>query len=53
VNGSPIAVLSYSCWLVRSGGDPQIVGKTVLLNKHPYTIVGVAAQNFSGTERFL
>ena len=53
VNGSPVAVLSYSCWRARFGGDPQIVGKTVLVNKHPYTILGVAAQNFSGTERFI
>jgi predicted permease len=53
VNGSPVAVLSYSCWRVRFGGDPQIVGKTVLLNRHPYTILGVAAQSFSGTERFI
>ena len=53
VNGSPVAVLSYSCWRVRFAGDPHIIGKIVLLNKHPYTIIGVAPRNFSGTERFL
>ncbi|HEY6768961.1 MAG TPA: ABC transporter permease [Candidatus Sulfotelmatobacter sp.] len=53
VNGSPVAVVSYSCWQVRFGGDPQIVGKTVFLNKHPYTILGVTPRNFSGTERFI
>jgi predicted permease len=53
VNGSPVAVVSYSCWQAHFGGDPQIVGKTVSLNKHPYTIVGVAPRNFNGTERFI
>ncbi|MGI8771873.1 MAG: ABC transporter permease [Acidobacteriaceae bacterium] len=52
VNGSPVAVLSYSCWKVRYGGDPQIVGKTIAVNKHPYTVLGVAPRNFNGTERF-
>ena len=40
-------------WRVRFAGDPHIVGKTVLVNKHPYTILGVAPQNFSGTEKFI
>jgi predicted permease len=53
VNGSQLAVLSYSGWQGRFAGDPKIVGKIVLLNKHPYTILGVAPENFSGTERFI
>ena len=53
VNGSPVAVLSYSSWRVRFAGDPHIIGKTVLVNKHPYTILGVAPQNFIGTEKFI
>ena len=32
--------------------DPNIVGKTVRLNKHPYTIVGVTPEGFYGTEKF-
>ncbi|WP_254062428.1 ABC transporter permease [Acidobacterium sp. S8] len=51
-NGSPNAVLSYACWKVRFGGDPNVVGKTVRLNKQPYTVIGVAPQSFNGTERF-
>lgn len=51
-NGSQYAVLSYACWKARFGGDPQVVGKTVRLNKHPYTVIGVAPKNFYGTERF-
>ena len=52
-NGSQVAVLSYACWRVRFGGDPRIVGRTVSVNKHPYTVVGVAPEGFNGTERFI
>ena len=53
VNGSQVAVISYACWQVRFAGDPNIVGKTVQLNKIPYTVIGVAPRYFNGTERFL
>ncbi len=53
INGSAVAVLSYSCWKVRYGGDPRIVGKAIAVNKHPYTVLGVAPRNFNGTERFI
>jgi len=53
VNGSPVVVLSFSSWQVRFSASPQIVGKTVLINKHPYIVIGVAPRNFNGTERFL
>ena len=33
--------------------DPNIVGKTVRVNKHVYTIVGVTPEGFYGTEKFL
>jgi len=52
-NGSQVAVLSYACWKVRFAGDPGIVGRTVSVNKHPYTVVGVAPEGFNGTERFI
>jgi predicted permease len=51
-NGSQNTVLSYACWQVRFGADPQVIGKTVRLNKLPYTVVGVAPKNFNGTEYF-
>ena len=51
-NGSENTVLSYACWQVRFGGDPHVIGKTVRLNKQPYTVVGVAPKNFNGTEYF-
>jgi predicted permease len=46
-----VAVLSYACWKSRFGGDPKIVGSTVRINKHPYTVIGVAPASFQGTEK--
>ena len=45
----PVVVLSYGFWKSRFGGDPGIVGQTVLLNEHPMTVIGVAAPDFYGT----
>ena len=50
---SEAAVLSWPAWQSRFGGDPNIVGKTVRIDKHPYTIVGVIAKGFYGTQKFL
>ncbi len=49
-NGHPLVMLSYDFWKRRFGGDPQIVGKTVLLNNHQMTIIGVAQAGFDGVE---
>lgn len=51
-NSSPYIVLSYAYWSSHFGGDRSAVGRTVLLNKHPYTILGVAPPEFFGTEMF-
>lgn len=50
-HASEIAVLSYSCWQSRFAGNASIVGQTVRINKHPYTVVGVAPAGFQGTEK--
>jgi predicted permease len=50
---SQAAVLSWAAWKSDFGADPNIVGKTIRINKLPYTIVGVATEGFSGTEKFL
>ncbi|HKQ89094.1 MAG TPA: ABC transporter permease [Blastocatellia bacterium] len=44
-----IAVVSYGCWQRRFGADPNLVGKTIKLNGHDFTIVGVAPEEFRGT----
>ncbi len=48
---SEAVVLSWPAWKSDFGADPNIVGKTVRLNKHPYTIVGVTPEGFYGTEK--
>jgi len=45
---APVVVLGYGTWRSRFGADPSIVGKTILLNKKPATIVGVLSDGFSG-----
>ncbi|MGH9838197.1 MAG: ADOP family duplicated permease [Blastocatellia bacterium] len=46
----PVLVLSHICWERRFNSDPHIVGKTVRLAGLPFTIIGVTAQGFIGTE---
>jgi len=48
---SESAVISWSAWQSDFGADPNIVGKMVRIDKHPYTIVGVAPEGFHGTEK--
>jgi len=45
----PIMVLGYSYWRRRFAGDPDVVGKKVEINQHPFTIIGVAPSEFKGT----
>ena len=52
VGASPYAVLNHRTWQTRFDSDPQIVGTTIRLNTHPYTVVGVAPEGFQGTEHF-
>jgi predicted permease len=49
---SQAAVISWSAWKSDFGADLNIVGKTVRIDKHPYTIVGVTPEGFYGTEKF-
>jgi hypothetical protein len=48
---SEAAVLSWPAWKSDFGADPNIVGTTVRIAKHPYTIVGVTPEGFNGTEK--
>ena len=48
--GHPVAVLSYDYWDSRFARDPQVVGKKILVNNYPMTIVGVSAQGFEGID---
>jgi len=44
----PVAVISYGYWQKRFGGDPSIVGKTIVANEHPLTVLGVTPPGFFG-----
>jgi putative ABC transport system permease protein len=46
----PVAVLTFTSWQKRFAADPGIVGKTVMLNGHSFSVIGVAPQGFIGTE---
>ncbi len=51
VPGAPDTVLlSYSYWQSRFGGNPSIIGKTILLANTPFTVIGVAAPGFKGID---
>src|SRR5437867_1733753 len=38
----PVAVLSYNYWKKRFAGEPAVVGRKLLINRQPFTVVGVA-----------
>lgn len=46
--GNPVCVLSYSAWQERFAGDPHIIGRILLLNSHPYRVIGVTERGFNG-----
>ena len=48
---SSVAVLSYGLWQRRFGGDPSIVGRTILLNDSPHEVVGVMGPDFHYPDR--
>jgi len=52
VNSAPYIVLSYDFWRSRFHSNPNIVGTTVSLNTHPFTVIGIAPSDFHGTEIF-
>ncbi len=51
-NSAPSIVLSYDYWHTHFENDRSVVGRVVRLNKHPFTILGVAAPTFNGTLMF-
>ncbi len=45
-NAPPVVVLSFAFWRSRMGGDPRVVGKTMMLDGVPNTVIGVMPQGF-------
>jgi predicted permease len=46
--GAAVIVIGYSVWQNHFAGDPRIVGKTIQINRHPYSVIGVAPRDFTG-----
>ena len=46
--GAPVAVISYRLWQTHFGGGRDIIGQTMALNEHPYTVIGVTPPVFQG-----
>ena len=52
LNSAPYVVLAYAYWRSHFAGDRSVVGRTVQLNKSPFTIIGIAPPGFRGTLLF-
>jgi predicted permease len=48
-NAHPVAVIAYQTWQERYHADPEIIGRTQMLNGLKHTIIGVAPKGFYGT----
>jgi putative ABC transport system permease protein len=46
---SAVAVLNHKFWQRQFGGNPGVVGSTIRLNGHPFTVIGVGPRGFDGT----
>jgi predicted permease len=44
----PVTVISYAAWQRYFAGEPKVVGETVMLNRHSFTIIGVLPKGFHG-----
>jgi predicted permease len=51
IDDGPVVVLSYGLWQRKFGAQPQVIGRSILVNGKPFTIVGVAPREFTGTTR--
>ncbi len=52
MNSAPYIVLSYDFWRSKFNRNLNVIGTTVSLNTHPFTVIGVAPRDFHGTEMF-
>jgi len=48
----PVVILGYGFWQARFGSDPNVLGRTLLMNGHPWEVVGVAPPEFKGPVNF-
>ncbi len=43
---APVAVLGYDLWQTKFNGDPSVVGRSIILDRQPYRVLGVLPRNF-------
>jgi putative ABC transport system permease protein len=48
-NAHPVVIISHALWTSRYHSDPAVIGTTVRINRYPYTIIGVAPEQFHGS----
>jgi predicted permease len=48
--GHPSVILGYPYWMSRFAGDPDVIGRKIIVNNYPMTIVGVSAAGFLGLD---
>jgi hypothetical protein len=48
-NAHPVVVISDKLWKSRFNADPQTLGRLIYLNGHPFTIIGILPESFTGT----
>jgi predicted permease len=49
-DANPVVVISYNYWKNRLGGSPDVVGRKLLINNFPMTVIGVAPASFRGVD---
>ena len=49
--GAPVVVISYRLWKTPLRGEPSAIGRTIQINDHPYTIIGVAPPVFQAPDQ--
>src|SRR5215469_1062699 len=42
----PVAVISYAFWTIRYHRDPRVLGSTMILDRNPYSVIGVMPRGF-------
>lgn len=50
---NPVVVISHGLWQRRFNSDPDLIGKTVILNEQPLTVIGIAPPQYTGMVRGL
>src|SRR5258708_27535167 len=48
-NANPVVVIGYGLWQRHFGTDPNVIGRSITLNEHDFSIIGVAPKEFGST----